>query len=192
MLCKSASSLVPLTSRLVGRVNRHYHHSAVFIASNHPNRKQISSSFNVPDFHLSTAAATTKTMKPSADESVEESTPSEFPFKIEDNPGQYTAILTREYLIKVEAHMPTSSTIGGDHYRHPIKMVINISKNDRPSLEFTCIGQLSKNEGPSSEFTCDGTLFPVSILEFSVKNSENSSEDSTIKNATKSENSEDY
>ncbi|KAK4836707.1 hypothetical protein QYF36_026609 [Acer negundo] len=70
-------------------------------------------------------------------------------------------------------------------------MVINISKNDRPFLEFTCIGQLSKNDGPSSEFTCDGTLYPVSTLKFSVKNSENSSEDSTIKNAVKSENSED-
>ncbi|KAK2637380.1 hypothetical protein Ddye_032172 [Dipteronia dyeriana] len=70
MLCKSSSSLAPLASRLVGRVNRHYNHSAVFTASNHLNRKQISSSFNVPDFHFSTHAATTKTMKPSGDDRV--------------------------------------------------------------------------------------------------------------------------
>ncbi|KAK3231517.1 hypothetical protein Dsin_003398 [Dipteronia sinensis] len=138
-----------------------------------------------------------ETMKPSADESVlrvldseiksaletnkdhdhvEESTPSEFPFKIEDNPGQYTVILTREYrgeLIKVEAHMSTS--MEDDHCHYPIKMVINISMNDRPSLEFTC----------------SGSLCAVSILELKVKNSENLSEDSSIKNSAKSENSED-
>ncbi|KAI3894084.1 hypothetical protein MKX03_013281 [Papaver bracteatum] len=40
-------------------------------------------------------------------------TPSEFPFKIEDNPGEQTVILTRDYMgnyIKVIVHMPDFST----------------------------------------------------------------------------------
>ncbi|RZC53152.1 hypothetical protein C5167_011996 [Papaver somniferum] len=40
-------------------------------------------------------------------------TPSEFPFKIEDKPGEQTVILTREYMgnyIKVIVHMPDFST----------------------------------------------------------------------------------
>ncbi|KAK1571141.1 hypothetical protein Q3G72_012442 [Acer saccharum] len=112
MHCKSASSLALVASQLAAQLNRHYHHSAVLItAPNHLNWKQILSSFHV-----------------------EKSTPSELPFKIEDNPGQYSVLLTREYrdeIVKVEAHMPNMQKdywYNVNPYR--IEMVINVSKND--------------------------------------------------------------
>ncbi|TXG49842.1 hypothetical protein EZV62_025717 [Acer yangbiense] len=179
-LCKSASSLAPLTSRLVTRVNRYYHHSAVSIpASNHLNQKQILSSFKVPDFQLSTAAAT-KTMKSSVNKSVlrgleseinsfaletnkdkdldqVEETPSEFPFKIEDNSRHCNPyLLTREYhgeLVKVDqVYKPCINSI---------RMVINVSKNDG-------------NDGPSLEFDCTGTLDAIIINRLSFKNAKQS------------------
>ncbi|KAL5799917.1 hypothetical protein ACOSQ4_032801 [Xanthoceras sorbifolium] len=100
-------------------------------------------------------------------------TPSEFPFTIEDNPGQCTALLTREYrgeLVKVEAGMP-------DVVRYP--------KVYGTQLKIT----LSKYDGPSLEFICVGTSDEISIKRMSVNNSGNS-EDSTIRNA-ESENCED-
>ncbi|XVF83753.1 hypothetical protein PTKIN_Ptkin16aG0517600 [Pterospermum kingtungense] len=82
-----------------------------------------------------------------------EEAPSGFPFEIEDTPGLQTVTLRREYdgeLITVTVHMPDLVTgeeqEGDEDYeddsekptRSNIPLVVNISKKDSPSLEFSC------------------------------------------------------
>ncbi|KAG9141551.1 hypothetical protein Leryth_019054 [Lithospermum erythrorhizon] len=83
-----------------------------------------------------------------------ENVPESFPFKIEDAPGQQTVTLTREYQgqsITVEVHMPelitgeenenenddNDDSETGDQTQLPI--VVRVSKNDGPCLEFNVI-----------------------------------------------------
>ncbi|KAL9426182.1 hypothetical protein AB3S75_033043 [Citrus x aurantiifolia] len=82
--------------------------------------------------------------QPTADE-----IPDEFPFKIQDNPGERTILLTREYgdeIIKVEVDMPNPDDIeeeegdgnedeGADN-RTSIPLVVSISKGNGTCLEF--------------------------------------------------------
>lgn len=87
------------------------------------------------------------------DEQLEE-TPGSFPFKIEDNPGQQTITLTREYLgelVKVEVHMPDLVTgekpdvVGDDDddmekpNQSSLPLVVTVSKSSGTSLEFICV-----------------------------------------------------
>ncbi|XWS74922.1 hypothetical protein CRYUN_Cryun01aG0040100 [Craigia yunnanensis] len=84
-----------------------------------------------------------------------EETPSGFPFEIEDTPGLQTVTLTRQYdgkLIKVNVHMPdlvTGDEQEGDEdddddddseksSKSSIPLVVTVSKNGSPSLEFSC------------------------------------------------------
>ncbi|KAJ4719953.1 Mitochondrial glycoprotein [Melia azedarach] len=163
---KSASSLSSLASRLT-RVNRNYR-SAVFTASNYLHQKPNLSTF-LPNHYFSSA---TEVRKPSSDESLlrvidsevncaeetddhnrMEETPTGFPFKIEDNPGQQTIILTREYqgeLVKVDVHMPdlvtgeTPEAVDDDDdmekpNQSSIPLVVTVTKNSGTSLEFGCV-----------------------------------------------------
>ncbi|CAI9091565.1 OLC1v1026630C1 [Oldenlandia corymbosa var. corymbosa] len=77
-----------------------------------------------------------------------------FPFKLEDNPGQQTVTLKREYQgeqIIVEVHMPSAVTGEYDDEDredrdddnngaepHQLPLVVRISKKDGPCLEFGC------------------------------------------------------
>lgn len=75
--------------------------------------------------------------------------PDEFPFKIQDNPGERTILLTREYgdeIIKVEVDMPNPDDIeeeegdgnedeGADN-RTSIPLAVSISKGNGTCLEF--------------------------------------------------------
>lgn len=83
-----------------------------------------------------------------------EHTPSDFPFEIIDSPGQQTITLQRTYQkeeIKVEVYMPDLVT-GENEDNHDdddndseratqssVPLVVTISKDDGPSLEFSCV-----------------------------------------------------
>ncbi|GAB4831845.1 hypothetical protein Ancab_005859 [Ancistrocladus abbreviatus] len=76
--------------------------------------------------------------------------PDGFPFKIEDNPGQQTVTLKREYqgeTIVVEVSMPDLVTGEDDDnaaddedgaVQSSIPLIVNVSKMDGPALEFSC------------------------------------------------------
>lgn len=84
-----------------------------------------------------------------------EEVPSNFPFKIVDNPGNQTITLKRTYQgeeIQVEVHMPDLVT--GEEHDHQdddkddeseratqssIPLSVSVSKKDGPSLEFSCV-----------------------------------------------------
>ncbi|RVW49323.1 Uncharacterized protein, mitochondrial [Vitis vinifera] len=80
-----------------------------------------------------------------------EEAPDGFPFEIQDNPGQQTISLAREYqgeVIKVEVHMPDLVTGEGDDDNNDddnekgnqssIPLVVSVSKKNGPFLEFGC------------------------------------------------------
>ncbi|KAG6418580.1 hypothetical protein SASPL_120784 [Salvia splendens] len=81
--------------------------------------------------------------------------PEGFPFKIEDHPGQQTITLLRDYngeSISVEVHMPDISGEEDENEKDDdgdaqddeqgsqscIPLVVRVSKQNGPSLEFTC------------------------------------------------------
>ena len=81
-----------------------------------------------------------------------EQIPSDFPFKIVDNPGLQTLTLKRTYQgeeIEVEVHMPDLVTSendddpdGDDSEKASLSslpLVVCVSKKNRRSLEFNCI-----------------------------------------------------
>ena len=68
-----------------------------------------------------------------------EEIPDEFPFQIQDNPGEQTISLIRQYngeAIKVEVHMPHLVT-GDDNN-------VSVSKIHAPTLEFNCTAYADK------------------------------------------------
>lgn len=79
-----------------------------------------------------------------------EDAPENFPFKIEDNPGQQTVILTREYqgeTITVEVSMPDIVTgeenendddEQGGGSESSIPLLVSVAKKNGPLLEFSC------------------------------------------------------
>ncbi|XP_047320183.1 uncharacterized protein At2g39795, mitochondrial-like [Impatiens glandulifera] len=110
-----------------------------------------------------------------AEESVDvdqiEATPEDFPFKLEDNPGQQTVSLTREYqgeTIKVEVHM--SSLITGEEEED--ENVDDAHKNNQPNIPL--IVSISKTDGPYLEFGCDASPDEISIHSLSVKDPDQS------------------
>ncbi|XP_058099407.1 uncharacterized protein At2g39795, mitochondrial-like [Magnolia sinica] len=93
-----------------------------------------------------------KCAEESDDHDQAEEAPDGFPFEIQDNSGEQTISLKREYngeTIKVEVHMPDLVT-GEDNdddnddgddekdSQSSIPMVISVSKGDGPTLEFSC------------------------------------------------------
>ncbi|CAK9135662.1 unnamed protein product [Ilex paraguariensis] len=166
ILRRSASQLTPLTIRAIGFQRYSHQCAALFAAVKHSDisGKLFQSSFP-PVLHYSTK-------KPSSDESLlrvieseikcaEESddhdqveeAPEGFPFKLQDNTGQQTISLTREYqgeTINVEVHMPDLITgeendDDGDNnddtergMQSSTPLVVRVSKKDGPCLEFGC------------------------------------------------------
>ncbi|KAH8497017.1 hypothetical protein H0E87_019650 [Populus deltoides] len=163
ILRKSASAATPLASRLV-RVGQRDYHSALKRQVNLPRK----SPFFVP-FLQRYCSAATETPRPSSTESLlrvieseikdaqenddndrVEEIPKDFPFKIDDNAGQQTVILTREYegeLVKVEVHMPDFVTGEendvDDDKEQPVQssipLVVTVSKKSGTCLQFNCV-----------------------------------------------------
>ncbi|XP_050208729.1 uncharacterized protein At2g39795, mitochondrial-like [Mercurialis annua] len=164
-------STLNLTNRIIQRNHRTY-----ISAINHPNfalgKPSVAVVFPIFRHHFSTAAADEpnkgtstesllrvldmeiKLAEETDDHERVETIPEGFPFKIDDNPGQQTLILTREYdgeLVKVEVHMPDLVTgednqVGDDDIddaekptRSSIPLIVSVSKKSGTSLEFHCI-----------------------------------------------------
>ncbi|GLT93044.1 hypothetical protein SLE2022_108500 [Rubroshorea leprosula] len=168
ILRKSVTSLVPLAGRLV-RVQRNYCYAPLSAALNRAfvSQKPCQSTFP-GSLDFSTSA---NVKKPSSDESLlrvieseiqsaEESedngliegVSSDFPFKIEDQPGFQAITLAREYngeTIKVEVNMPdlvngeenedVDDDDSGKAYQSSLPLVVTVSKNSGLSLEFSCV-----------------------------------------------------
>ncbi|RWR92443.1 Mitochondrial glycoprotein [Cinnamomum micranthum f. kanehirae] len=186
---RTAFRVAPLALRAVE--SRRGFHSSLFPKNN------SSSSLNqklwrAGSGHLFTNRFSAVSQKPKSDESLlrvieseincaEESddhnrveeVPDEFPFQIQDNPGEQTISLTRQYngeTIKVEVHMPDLVT-GDDNNdddddaddekggQSSIPLVVSVSKIHGPTLEFNCtayadevaIDSLSVREREASE-----------------------------------------
>lgn len=104
---------------------------------------------------------------------------SDFPFKIEDNPGHRTVTLTREYngeQIKVEVSMPglamdeneddVDENEGGD------------GRNEKANeTSLPLVVTVTKKSGLSLEFSCNAFPDEIVIDGLSVKHPENSSEE---------------
>ncbi|CAK7325751.1 unnamed protein product [Dovyalis caffra] len=171
ILRKSASIVAPLASRLV-RVGQRGYHFALFSSLNHQVSLPHKNPSSVAPFLFRFCSAAIVTQRPSSTESLVrvleseikiaqetddhdlvEELPKDFPFKIDDNVGQQTVILTREYedeLVKVEVHMPDLVT-GEDNdvrddnddkeqsMQSTIPLVVTVSKKSGTCLEFDCV-----------------------------------------------------
>ncbi|XXG86435.1 hypothetical protein AAC387_Pa11g1332 [Persea americana] len=187
---RTASRVAPLTFRAVE--SRRGFHSSLFPKNSSSSLSQ--KLWRVGSGYLSTNRFSAISQKPKSDESLlrvieseitcaEESDdhnrveeiPDEFPFQIQDNPGEQTISLIRQYhgeTIKVEVHMPDLVT--GDENndddndddaddekggQSSIPLVITVSKIHGPTLEFNCtayadevaIDSLSVREQEASE-----------------------------------------
>ncbi|OVA15570.1 Mitochondrial glycoprotein [Macleaya cordata] len=168
---RAASSIVPLANRAIG-AQRSFS-SAIFSTLLKKNSsgsltQELCRRTFVPTLHFSSLSK-----KPSSDETLiqvidseiqcaeetddhdrVEEIPSWFPFKIEDNPGEQTITLTREYhgeVIKVIVHMPDLVTGDGEDDdqdndddgekggQSSIPLVVSISKKSGPCLEFSVL-----------------------------------------------------
>ncbi|XP_051121467.1 uncharacterized protein At2g39795, mitochondrial-like [Andrographis paniculata] len=170
----SASRFVPLAATASAGVHRYLHHhqtSAVFA---------VAGVNNLLDLFQRTSPSLIRrySSKPSSDESLlrvieseiqcaEESqdpdqveeAPQDFPYKIEDHPGEQTITLTRKYTrannkvedITVEVHMPDLTAAeenedddkGEEEMKESgsqpsIPLVVRVSVKDEPFLEFGC------------------------------------------------------
>ncbi|KAK1426807.1 hypothetical protein QVD17_15487 [Tagetes erecta] len=169
MLRRSVSSLTPLAARLLGG-QRSFNHNCggtLFIAVNQVQKIVSNTSFLVPSISRCSFSASPALTRPSSDESLlrvieseincsEESfeegedIPAGFPFQLNDNPGQQTVSLTREYqgesiCVEVEpSSLVTDASVddgdsGDDDDRENLSslpMVVRVSKTGGPCLEF--------------------------------------------------------
>ncbi|KAJ6717951.1 COMPLEMENT COMPONENT 1 [Salix purpurea] len=146
ILRKSASTVTPLASRLV-RVGQRDYHYAHFSAM----KRQVNPPRKNPSFILLNRKSRMprKTMTVILLKRFQRT----FPFKIDDNAGQQTVILTREYegeLVKVEVHMPDFVTgeendgdDGNDDKEQPVQssipLAVTVSKKSGTCLQFNCV-----------------------------------------------------
>ncbi|TXG49846.1 hypothetical protein EZV62_025721 [Acer yangbiense] len=164
ILRKSASSLALTASRLA-RANKN-NQSAVFSASSHLNWKLTLGSF-VPDFDFSSATETKKcssnyeSLLEAFDSEIKrdrvEETPSEFTFKIEDDNGEVSVVLTKEFqgeLVEVSS---------GIEYVY-----------DERFMNYPCFSVIiSKQGGLALEFYCSYLDDAISIIDVTVGTKEN-------------------
>ncbi|KAJ9684359.1 hypothetical protein PVL29_016705 [Vitis rotundifolia] len=186
ILRRSISSVMPLAVRVVQR-NRH--HSALFTALYHgslfhkPSLRPFASTLHFysssakrpssDDSLLRVLESEIKCAEESDDHDENEEAPDGFPFEIQDNPGQQTISLAREYqgeVIKVEVHMPDLVTGEDDDDNNDD----DNEKGNQSSIPL--VVSVSKKNGPFLEFGC--TAFPdeIAIDSLSVKNPEISEE----------------
>ncbi|KVI07000.1 uncharacterized protein At2g39795, mitochondrial-like [Cynara cardunculus var. scolymus] len=169
LLRRSASTVAPLTARLLGGQRTFNHHcgGSLFTAVNHTRKIISNNSFLVPSVSRFSYSASPALKRPTSDESLlrvieseikcsEESfeegegVPDGFPFELNDNPGQQTISLSREYqgeTIHVEVE-PSSLVTGQEEddddddddtekdNQSSLPMIVKVSKTGGPCLEF--------------------------------------------------------
>ncbi|PSS34521.1 Mitochondrial glycoprotein [Actinidia chinensis var. chinensis] len=180
VLRRSASAVVPLAIRAIGG-QRYHHCSALLSAVNHrtlsrssfPSILQYSSTSKRPSSDASllrVIETEIKCAQESEDHDQVNDVPDAFPFKIEDNPGQQTISLSRDYQsesVLVEVHMPDLVTGDNDDGDDD-----DTEKSNQSSIPL--VVRVSKKNGPCLEFGV--TAFPdeISIDSLSVKDPQNS------------------
>ncbi|CBI31613.3 hypothetical protein VitviT2T_019306 [Vitis vinifera] len=186
ILRRSISSVMPLAVRVV---QRNHHHSALFTALYHgslfhkPSLRPFASTLHFysssakrpssDDNLLRVLESEIKYSEESDDHDGNEEAPDGFPFEIQDNPGQQTISLAREYqgeVIKVEVHMPDLVTGEGDDDNNDD----DNEKGNQSSIPL--VVSVSKKNGPFLEFGCTAFADEIAIDSLSVKNPEISEE----------------
>ncbi|KAF7831030.1 Mitochondrial glycoprotein [Senna tora] len=185
LLRKSASSLRPLADHLL-KTPRNFH-PLLCTAINHATHSRTPSlNPFVPTSHFSSAQpkkfpsdesllraleSEIRCAEEADDHNRVEHIPSDFPFEITDTPGQQTITLQRKYQdenIKVEVHMPDLVTGENEDDRDDDNESERASQSSIP-----LVVSVSKNGGPSLEFTCMAYPEEIAIDSLIVKNPEN-------------------
>lgn len=190
VLRRTASTVVPLAARFIGGQRYNHHYAALFSAVKHSDltKKIIPNTSPFPSTHHYSSSPALK--RPSSDESLlrvldselqcaEESenlevqeVPVDFPFEIEDNPGQQTISLSREYqgeTINVEVEM-SSLTTGEQEENDDDDADEDTEKSGQSSLPM--VVTVSKKGGPSLEFCVTAYPDEITIDSLSVKDPE--------------------
>lgn len=164
---KSASNLAPVVSRIVRRghgnnlsaffppVSNHtgYSHRVPSVVLQYYSTASDAKKQSSTELLLRVIDSEIKVAQETDDHDRAEELPKEFPFKIDDNAGQQTVILTREYegeLVKVDVLMPDLVTGEENEIddeiddiqkpaRSSIPLVVTVSKRSGISLEFHCV-----------------------------------------------------
>ncbi|KAL6581026.1 hypothetical protein OROMI_006949 [Orobanche minor] len=186
---RAASRVVPLTTRVfAGRersLHQYHRSSALVSAVNCASRNLLQRSF--PSFLRRYSS------KPQSDASLlrviqdeiectvdsqeaeeHEEVPPDFPFKIEDHPGQQTITLSRQYqgeTIIVEVHMPDLVT-GEENEAADDNDEEGEERGNQSSIPL--VVRVSKSDGPSLEFGCTAYPDEIAIDNLAVKNPETS------------------
>lgn len=177
VLRRASKSLLPLAIRAVGSP-RTFHRAIPAVLSVENLRDFL------PSSHFSTAATA---LKPTGDanlirvlgteiECVEEphdveNISNEFPFKIKDNPGERTILLSRKFqdeTIKIEVDMPSISDDDDNDDDDDAK--------DADVSSIPLVVSITKGSGQYMEFCITAFLDEISIDSLSIKNLENSDE----------------
>ncbi|XP_023763932.1 uncharacterized protein At2g39795, mitochondrial [Lactuca sativa] len=188
ILRRSASSVTPIAARFLGSQRNFHHHcgGALFTAVNHARNTISDNNFLVPAVSRFSYSASPALKRPSSDESLlrvieseikcsEESfeegegVPDGFPFELNDNPGQQTVSLSREYqgeaiLVEVEP----SSLVTGQEDDEDDDKDDNDTENDNQS-SIPMVVKVSKTGGPCLEFGVTAYADEIVIDSLSVK-----------------------
>ncbi|GAB2299726.1 hypothetical protein Dimus_033781 [Dionaea muscipula] len=166
ILRRSASKALPLVGQFIGALSYHHHHAAAAAAAavKHHNlsselrcsilfvngRRFSTGRTSSDESLLAVIESEIKCAQETEEPAQAPEFPGEFPFKIEDNPGQQTITLTREYdgeMITVEVSMPDLITSENDEDndaddegggQSTIPFLVSVAKKDGPTLEFGC------------------------------------------------------
>ncbi|GMH04248.1 hypothetical protein Nepgr_006087 [Nepenthes gracilis] len=161
---RSASIAVPLAGRLIGG-QRHRHTAAAFSvikggsvspqarpSTNYSGCRYLTNRPSSDQSLLAVIESEIKCAEETEEHNQVEEVPDEFPFKIEDNPGQQTITLTREFhgeTIVVEVTVPNLDAGEEDNEddkddgegtasQSSLPLIVSVSKKDGPFLEFGC------------------------------------------------------
>jgi complement component 1 Q subcomponent-binding protein len=187
MLRRTTAAAVPLAIRAIGRQRSHHHCSALLSAAKSsgvsrqlsrglfPSARHYSSKPSSDESLLRVIESEIKCAEESDDHGEVEGVPDGFPFKIQDNPGQQTISLSRDYqgeTITVEVSMP--DLVSGEDDEDN-----DADDDDEKSNQsnIPLVVRVSKKRGPCLEFCV--TAFPdeISIDSLSVKDPDSSEDE---------------
>ncbi|XXG75296.1 hypothetical protein AAC387_Pa07g3832 [Persea americana] len=181
---RTASRVAPLALRAIE--SRRGFHSSLFLKNSSSSRtlnqklwrtgysrfSAISQKPKSDESLLRVIESEIKCAEESDDHNRVEEIPAEFPFQIQDNPGEQTISLIRQYngeTIKVEVHMPDLVT-GDDNNDDDDDNDADDEKSGQSSIPL--VVSVSKKTGPTLEFNCTAYADEVAIDSLSVREQE--------------------
>ncbi|KAL2932365.1 hypothetical protein RDABS01_006680 [Bienertia sinuspersici] len=187
ILRRSASKFAPFATRIVGS-QKNFHSSAALLSAIKPNSlsaqfirsatysasRHFCSNITTSDVKLvDVLQSEIKVAEESEDVDKAIEAPSGFPFKIEDNAGEQTVTLTREFegeTITVEVSMPSLITGEEDEEDDDDN---DDEEEKRSDSSVPLLVTVAKKKGPSLEFDCTAYPDEISINSLSLKYPEN-------------------